>query len=201
MAFTYFFRDLHTLEMVRDHVLPSWRSKRRIRIWDAGCAMGPEPYSLAIILRENMGKMLFRNVAIYGSDVDESGHFGDIIKEGVYQEDQIKRLPKDILENYFEKNGKPGSFILSHEIRKCVSFEWHNLLSLKPIKTDLDLVICKNVLLHFKKEERVQVIRMFHEGLGPGGFLVMEQTQKMPEPLGDLFERVVSNAQVFRKKA
>ncbi|MBW2018210.1 MAG: chemotaxis protein CheR, partial [Deltaproteobacteria bacterium] len=61
MAFTYFFRDLQTLECIRDYVLPFLRSRRYIRIWDAGCAMGPEPYSLAIIFRENMGAT-FRNV-------------------------------------------------------------------------------------------------------------------------------------------
>ncbi|MCD6134277.1 MAG: chemotaxis protein CheR, partial [Candidatus Omnitrophica bacterium] len=64
MAFTYFFRDMQTLEMIRDYVLPALRSSRYINIWDAGCAMGPEPYSLSIVLRENMGKMIFRNVKI-----------------------------------------------------------------------------------------------------------------------------------------
>jgi len=53
MAFTYFFRDMQTLEMIRDYVLPALRMRRYIHIWDAGCAMGPEPYSLAIILREH----------------------------------------------------------------------------------------------------------------------------------------------------
>ena len=201
MAFTYFFRDLQTLEMIRDYVVPLWRAKGRISIWDAGCAMGPEPYSLAIILNENMGNMLFRNVRIYGSDVDESGHFGDIIREGVYAEDQIKRIPKEILEQYFKPNGKPGRFILSEEIIKCVSFQWHDLLSLKPIREKLDLVVCKNVLLHFKKEERINVIRMFHDALGKGGFFVTEQTQKMPGQLTHLFEPVVSNAQLFQKRS
>ena len=54
MAFTYFFRDVQTLELVRDHVLPFLKTRRYINIWDAGCAMGPEPYTLAIILRESM---------------------------------------------------------------------------------------------------------------------------------------------------
>ena len=68
MAFTYFFRDMHTLEMIRDHVIPMLRIKRHIKIWDAGCAMGHEPYSLAIMMRENMGNMIFRNVRIYATD-------------------------------------------------------------------------------------------------------------------------------------
>ncbi len=45
--------------------------------------MGPEPYSLAMVLRENMG-MIFRNVKIHATDIDNSNLFGDIIKKGVY---------------------------------------------------------------------------------------------------------------------
>jgi chemotaxis protein methyltransferase CheR len=43
MAFTYFFRDMQTIEMIRDHVIPVLRTRRYINIWDAGCATGPEP--------------------------------------------------------------------------------------------------------------------------------------------------------------
>jgi chemotaxis protein methyltransferase CheR len=69
--------------MIRDYVIPELRSRRYIHIWDAGCAMGPEPYSLAMVLRENMG-MIFRNVKIHATDIDNSNLFGDIIKKGVY---------------------------------------------------------------------------------------------------------------------
>ena len=55
MAFTYFFRDFQTLDMIREYVLPVIGSRRYINIWSAGCAMGQEPYTIAIILRENMG--------------------------------------------------------------------------------------------------------------------------------------------------
>ena len=52
MAFTYFFRDSHTLELTVKHMAPEVMGRSRIRIWDAGCAMGPEPYTLAMFLRE-----------------------------------------------------------------------------------------------------------------------------------------------------
>jgi len=199
MAFTYFFRDLQTLDMIRQHALPSLRTRRYIHVWDAGCAMGPEPYSLAIIFRENMGSMIFRNVRIEATDIDESGHFGDIIREGVYPEDQIKRIPEAIRARYFGPNGKAGQFKIADEIRNCVSYQTHDLLSLNPVRKDFGLILCKNVLLHFKEAERIEVIRMFHGALEIGGFFVTEQTQKMPAELAGLWERVISNAQVFRK--
>ena len=199
MAFTYFFRDMQTLEMIRDHVVPTLRTRRFAHIWDAGCAMGPEPYTLAIVLRENMGPMIFRNVSIHATDIDESNLFGDIIEEGVYPWEQVERIPKDIFIRYFASADKPDHFRLVEEIRKRVSYQKHNLLSLEPVRKDFMLIVCKNVLLHFKKDERIKVIEMFHDALAEGGFFATEQTQKMPKELDSMFEPVVSNAQLFRK--
>jgi chemotaxis protein methyltransferase CheR len=199
LAFTYFFRDMQTLEMIRDHVIPALRTRRYIHIWDAGCAMGPEPYSIAIMLRENMGHMIFRNVKIHATDLDESGQFGNIIKEGVYAEDQLKRIPKKIFAKYFKQDGKPGYFRIAEEIRRSVSYHWHDLLSLEPIRIDLGLIICKNVMLHFKEQERINVTRMFHKALVDDGFFATEQTQKMPPQLAGMFEPVATHAQIFRK--
>lgn len=199
MAFTYFFRDLPVLEMIRDHVVPVMRTSRYINIWDAGCAMGPEPYSLAIILRENMGNMIFRNVKIFATDIDESGNFGETISSGTYPEEQVRRIPGEILEKYFAKDALPGFFRISEEIRNSVSYQKHDLLSLNPVRDGLSLVLCKNVLLHFREEERIAVIRMFHGALAEGGFLAMEQTQELPGAFAGLFRRVVSNARLFQK--
>jgi len=166
-------------------------------IWDAGCAHGPEPYSLAILLHENMGKFMFRNVRIFATDISEQ--FGDIIEKGVYPEEQVKRIPSDVLHSYFSLADKPGHFIIAEPIRKSVTFRHHNLTSLSPIKSGFGLVMCKNVLLHLTQEERVNVIRMFHSALSPGGFLATEQTQKMPDELKGMFRQVTPNAQVFQK--
>ena len=151
-------------------------------------------------MKENMGNMIFRNVKIHATDIDESGHFGDIIKKGIYPEEQVKRIPKEIFFKYFSKDGKPGVFKISEEVRKSISFQRHDLLTLTPIRKDFILILCKNVLLHFKESERIKVIKMFHDALGQEGFFVTEQTQKMPPQVAGLFEQVVSNAQIFRKK-
>jgi len=200
MAFTYFFRDMQTLEAISDHALPALKSRRYINIWDAGCAMGPEPYSLAIVLRENMGRMIFRNVKIYATDIDGSNLFGKIIRDGEYPGEQVRRIPKEIFAKYFSSNEKPDHFIIADEIKKSVEYQKHDLLTLRPVRNNFGLIVCKNVLLHFKEAERINVIKMFHEALSEGGFLAVEQTQKIPEKLKDLFEPVVANVQLFRKK-
>ena len=199
MAFTYFFRDMQTLDMIRDHIIPTLRARRHINIWDAGCAMGPEPYSIAMILRENMGKMIFRNVKIYSTDIDGSNLFGEIIKNGLYPKNQVARIAKDIFTKYFEPANKPDHFRVVAEIRKCVTFQKHDLLTLKPVRKNFALIVCKNVLLHFQQEQRIKVIKMFHDSLADGGFFVMEQTQKLPDQVHTMFNPIVSNAQVFQK--
>lgn len=199
MAFTYFFRDMQTLETIRNNVIPSLRSRRYIHVWDAGSAMGPEPYSLAITFRENMGPMTFRNVKIHATDIDGSNLFGKIIADGVYPLKQLKRIPGDIFTKYFEPYDRTEQFRITEEIRKSVTYQKHDLLSLTPIRGELGLIVCKNVLLHFNEKERINVIKMFHKALGKDGYFVTEQTQKMPDTAKTMFEPVVSNAQLFRK--
>ena len=198
MAFTFFFRDMQTLELLAEHAIPNLKQNQYIRIWDAGCAMGPEPYSVAIIFRENMGHFLFRNVKIYATDIDESD-FGTIIEQGIYPESDINRLPAEIINRYFQATNQPGQLQISDEIRHAVQFQRHNLLSLQPVGQDFGLIICKNVLLHFTQAERVKVIQMFHGALMDGGYFVTEHTQKLPPECELLFRQVTGAAQLFQK--
>lgn len=198
MAFTFFFRDRDTLDLVCELILPKLRDKKYINIWDAGCADGPEPYTLAIMLRENMGNFGFRNVRIYASDIDESGDFGNVVNKGIYPNDAITRVDKKIFEKYFQPVSKDLCKI-KEEIRKRVSYQKHNLLTYEPIREGLSLIVCKNVLLHFKAEERIEVIKMFHKSLADSGFFVTEQTQKLPDEFSDLFTPITRKGQLFQK--
>jgi len=201
MAFTYFFRDLATLNAIKEHVIPELRKNRYIRVWDAGCAMGPEPYSLAIIFKETLGYYEFKRLKIYATDLDEENHqFGKIIAEGVYPEESVKRIPKDIFRKHFSLNKKSGYFKIAEEIIQCVSFQKHDLRSLEPIRDNFGLIVCKNVLLHISDSERIEVIRMFHKSLAPRGFFVTEQTQRMPRKTAHLFKHLTPNVQLFQKR-
>lgn len=201
MAFTFFFRDLPALHAVRDYVIPEFRKNRYINVWDAGCAMGPEPYSVAIIFKEALGYYEFKRLQIYATDLDEeSNEFGKILLEGTYPEETIKRIPKDILRKYFSPNNKPGYFKIADEIMHCVSFQKHDLRTLQPIRGYFCLIVCKNVLLHLSESERINVIRMYHKSLVSGGFFVTEQTQKMPKETEHLFKHMTPNVQIFQKR-
>ncbi len=200
MAFTYFFRDLQTLELICEYALPYLKTKSYIKVWDAGCAMGPEPYTLAMLIREKVGNMYYRNVKITATDLDGSNLFEEIISNAVYPREQVERIPKEIFDKYFVKSDKTDHFQIVEEIRKAVIFQKHDLTTLKSVGNDFGVIICKNVLLHFSEQQRIDVIKMFHESLMDGGFFATEQTQKLPDEVKHLFEPVVSNAQLFRKK-
>ncbi len=199
MAFTYFFRDLHMLDLAIEHLMPSVMGRSSVRVWDAGCAMGPEPFSVAILLAEAMGKYAFRNLQIIASDHDEGNNFNSIIAEGSYPADPLSRIPKNLFEKYFVPADREGYFRVIDLIKNSVSFRTHDLLSMKPVGEEFSLVVCKNVLLHFQPPQRVEVIKMFHRSLSPGGLFVTDEGQKMPDGLGHLFAPVVAGEQLHRK--
>lgn len=198
MAFTFFFRDQHVLDLIVREVVPTLAGRSRAKIWDAGCAMGPEPYSLAILLAEAMGYFAFNNLRIDASDLDDCSLFGPIIAEGVYPWEELERVPPELFQKYFEP-ASPGKFRIVERVRNRLVFTRHDLLTLKPVGEGYNLIVCKNVLLHFQPAERVAVMRMFHAALAPGGFLATEQTQKLPTELSAYFEPVVADAQIFRR--
>ncbi len=259
MAFTFFFRDSQTLELAIDDALPKLCGRAFIHVWDAGCAHGPEAYTLAILLRERMSDYVFRNVRIHATDIDSS--FADQVTSGIFAEHEVQRVPPEVLQKYFQPaqvapaqvapaqvapaqvapaqvapaSGRcekclagaeetpagcrchqtlagcrchqtlagcrwhSGCVQVAQELRERVTFSHHDLLSLRPPREDFSLIVCKNVLLHFSEAQRVAVIRMFHRALQPGGTLVMEHTQKLPDALAPCFEQVAPHAQVFRK--
>lgn len=201
MGFTFFYRDEQTLLTAIDLIIPYIQNRTHINIWSAGCSLGQEAYTFAIMLRERMGPFQYRNVKIFATDIDEYNQFGQIITSGIYPQDDIARIPQDIQNRYFLKTPDiPNHVQVIEEIRHAVEFHKHDLLSLIPIQKGLQLIICKNVLLHFTEKEQLATWQMFWEALDDGGFLLHEQTQKVGEKCPCPFEQPVSNAQIYRKR-
>ncbi|MBJ6723781.1 CheR family methyltransferase [Geomesophilobacter sediminis] len=199
MAFTFFMRDQPPLERAVDEMIPYASGRSRIKVWDAGCAQGQETYTLAIILAERMNRFGFKNLRIDATDHDSANHFGDVVTRAVYPYDELRRMPAEYFEKYFEPAEEQGMFRVVEELRGRVQFRYHDLLSLEPIGVEYCLVVCKNVLLHFSYEQRIEVFKMFHKALAPGAFLINENTQKLPKEVAHLFTQVAPDAQLFKK--
>ena len=199
MAFTFFMRDQPTLEHAADHMIPYASGRSRIKIWDAGCALGQETWTIAMIFAERMNQFGFKNLRIDATDYDRANNFGDVVTAAVYPSDELQRTPPELLNKYFEPADMQGCFRVVDLLRSRVSFQYHDLLSLKPVGCDYSLIVCKNVMLHFQYPERVEVFKMFHQALAPGGYLATENTQKLPQEVAQLFTQVVPNAQLYKK--
>lgn len=199
MAFTFFMRDQPVLEYAADHMIPYASGRSRIKIWDAGCALGQETYTIAMIFAEKMNHFGFKNLRIDATDYDRENNFGDYVKTAEYADEELQRTPPELVGRYFAQSDRSGYLRAVDLLRERVTFQYHDLLSLKPAGHDYCLVVCKNVMLHFEYAQRVEVFRMFHGALAPGGFLVTENTQKMPPEVAHMFSQVVPDAQLFRK--
>lgn len=199
MAFTFFMRDQPTLEYAADHMIPYASGRSRIKIWDAGCALGQETYTIAMIFAEKMNYFGYKNLRIDATDYDSANNFGDVVTAAVYPDEELQRTPAELRAKYFEKAGLAGHSRVVELLRGRVNFQYHDLLSYKPVGEDYCLIVCKNVLLHFQYPERVEVFKMFHRALAPGGYLANENTQKLPAEVSHLFTQVVPDAQLYKK--
>jgi chemotaxis protein methyltransferase CheR len=207
MGATFFFRDTQTLKMIPSVLIPlilegdGCNNSTNINIWSAGCSNGSEPYTLAILLKEILDEEIFSRIQIYATDIDPNNRFENIIKKGSYPQEDLKKVPEKMFLNNFIKDQEiQGNFFISEKIREHVRYVRHNLLSLKPvIDRPFDVIVCKNVLLHFTEKQITDIINMFHQSLSNNGFFITEQTQKLPISSSEQFSQFISNARIYKK--
>lgn len=201
MAYTSFFRDADVLDAIGSKVVPWVASQPEIKVWDAGCATGEEAYSLAMIFAERLDPFTIRNVRILATDHEESRflQFGEKISQGRYNRQDIQWVPEGLRRSYFMTTENAELFEVIPALKGCVHYTKHDLLSLDPVDSGFALVVCKNVLMHFKPEERPAVVEMFHRVLRPGGFLAFDSFQDLPEENAHQFEQVEPGLHLFRK--
>ena len=199
MAFTFFFRDQRVLDSIV-RVVPGIPGRSDIRVWDAGCASGEEAYSLAMLLFESLLPSACDRLRIDATDIEENSQFAVTIATGTYASGLLKGSPhQDLLARYSVPAAREGFVEFGAELRKCIFYQRHDLLSLRPIGNNFSLVVCKNVLLHLTYEQRVKVIEMFYAALSPGGYLALDEFQELPFEVSPLFERGLADGKLCRK--
>jgi chemotaxis protein methyltransferase CheR len=203
VAYTSFFRDADALRAIAEIAIPELACQREIRIWDAGCATGEEPYTLAILFASKLGPFIFRNLDILATDHEESSfpQFAQRIRSALYSRTDIFWVPQELRDSYFLATQDPELFQAAQEIRDRVRFLKHDLLSYVPPERGQGLIVCKNVLMHFSPEEQAKVLEMFFESLAAGGFLAMDGNQRLPPSAAGLFEPTEAGSPLFRKRA
>jgi len=203
MAYTSFFRDTDALNAIADIAIPALAHWRSIRVWDAGCATGEEPFTLAMVFASKLRPFPFRNLDILATDYEESSfaQFGEQIRKAQYSRTDVFWIPQEHRDLYVEPTENPEVFQLNQEIRDRVRYIQHDLLTLLPPETGQSLIVCKNVLMHFTPEYQVKVLDMFFQALVPSGYLALDGNQAMPEIFAERFKRLEPGVPLFQKPA
>jgi len=199
---TEFFRDRDVFKLLERGYVPALVDEKTgaghgvFRAWSAGCSTGEEAYSMAVIIDRAAGNVSPNtHIEVFGTDVSEDSC--RTARKGVYCEDKIEALPADIRDDYFEKEGR--SWKVTSRLRSLVKFTSHDLFTASPY-SQLDLIMCRNVMIHFEHEVRDEVITNFHESLQDRGLLVLGKSEALAGPLEDLFELVEPRCKIYRKK-
>ncbi|WP_262690898.1 CheR family methyltransferase [Kordiimonas aestuarii] len=171
---SFFFRDNTPFDLFKNHVLPAMEKNRgtqkRLRIWCAAASTGQEPYSLAILLRENWIKWQNWNIEIVGTDI--CTQVLEKAKAGTYSQFEVQRgLPIQMLIKYFKQEG--DMWRLSDDIRKMVTFRPFNLLSNFIGMGTVDVIYCRNVLIYFDQQTKKDVLERMRKCLASDGTLFL----------------------------
>ena len=174
---TSFFRDAEAWEVLKTQVIPAVvgnaEDGRPIRVWSVGCASGEEPYSIAMLLAEELGSAEFcRRVKIYATDLDEEAL--KMARLATYSPREVENVPAALLEKYFERTG--DRYVFERELRKCVIFGRHNIVNDAPISR-IDLLTCRNLLIYLEAETQAVVLPRLHYALNPDGYLFLGKAE------------------------
>lgn len=199
---TRFFRDPSTFQALEERFLPDLlrrrAGERRLRAWSAGCAAGEEPYSLAILVCAALGPALPQwQVEILGSDIDDQAL--QRARAGRYDSTAFQDLPPRYqvwIKRYFS----PGpQCTLAEAVRSLVTFQHHDLTR-DPFPTDLDLLLCRNVLIYFERDQQDRLYRRFCDSLRPEGLLVLGKTEILPLSWGRFFTAVAPREHIYSRR-
>lgn len=173
-----FFRNPEVFALLEKQILPNLieaamlRSDPQLRAWSVGCASGEEPYSLALLLHELKPSGL--KVSIIGTDI--SRPILEKAREACFDMQRLKEVPQQVRDRYFIQDGE--RYRLVEPIRDMVVFQENNILDLENFP-DVDLILCRNVLIYLAREDQDRILKRFASLLPPWGRLVLGRSENM----------------------
>jgi len=171
---TSFFRDGIPFEELRNYMLPQLLATRSgyrsLRIWSAACSTGQEPYTLAILLHEMLPDIRSWRIEIVATDIDQT--VLQRASAGRYSDRELKRgLPEEYLNRYFVHDGE--AYQACESLRSLITWKQLNLLKDFSGLGRFDIVFCRNVLIYFDNEDKIDIARRIHRQLASDGFLML----------------------------
>ncbi len=171
---TSFFRDMHPFNAMKSHILPELIGKRarerKLTIWSNACSSGQEPYTIAMLLRENFPEVAGWNLKIIATDICTK--VLEKAKSGEFNQTEVNRgLPMSLLLKYFTREGM--KWIIKDELRNMIDFRLLNLVQPWTGIPPVDIVFLRNVLIYFDVETKQQILCKVHRSLQDDGVLFL----------------------------
>ncbi|NUT85237.1 PAS domain S-box protein [Pseudomonas corrugata] len=201
---TNFFRDREAFEALERDVIPQLVATltpprpehEELRVWSAGCSTGEEVYSLAMLLDDQLQvKGSKAKLQLFATDIDERAI--SLGRAGRYPQAIVTDVPPTRLRQYFVK--EDDHYRIRKELREKVLFAKHSLLADPPF-SQIDLIVCRNLLIYLDREVQREILQMFHFALRPGGFLFLG-TSESADACHELFSPVDKRNRIFRAKS
>lgn len=196
-----FFRNRPTFEKLREEILPMLferlrrEGRDRATFWSVGCASGEEPYSLAIILKDSFGDELKEfKVSLVATDINEG--ILDAARVGAYPPERLAELPAGVRERYFSPQG--GRFVLAPAVRAMVEFRRGDLFD-PAAAMECDLILCRNVLIYFERDEQARILHGFASSLRTGGVLVLGKAETLVGEVRQRFATLCPMERIYQK--
>ncbi|MDL1982415.1 MAG: chemotaxis protein CheW, partial [Deltaproteobacteria bacterium] len=157
---TFFFREAEHFNYLREKILPELKGQR-LRFWSAACSSGEEPFSLAILLMENVPQIKSRDVRILATDI--STKMLNKARRAVYEEGTLRDVPRLFLQKYFIKvlNQHPLAYQVKDNVSSMVQLTLLNLMDSWPMKGPFNVIFCRNVMIYFDRPTQQKLINRF----------------------------------------
>lgn len=180
---TLWFRDTYPYTALEQFILPELAKKGKypVRIWSAACSSGQEPYSIGIVVQEQMAKMLHidpKQTQIIGTDL--SPEMLATCKLGQYDVHALSRgLSAERKSKFFKPTRNPNIMQIDPRVKSMVEFRPMNLLGSYALMGKFDVIFCRNVLIYFSNDVKAEILRKLTMCLNPGGYLILGSTETL----------------------
>lgn len=177
---TYFHREPKHFSFLTQNALPALAKIRpdgeRLRIWSAGCSTGQEPYSLAMTLCSVLPR-LAPDPRILCTDLNTDAV--NFAERGIYAADDLNSLSHEQKVRWFRAVDSDG-YEVSEVLRSMLVFKTLNLFERWPIRKEIDVIFCRNVLIYFEPQAQQALVERFTGHLRPGGYLFLGHSESLP---------------------
>lgn len=172
---TYFFREQKHFDYMRETILPRFTPGKNFRVWSAAASTGEEPYSIAMLLKDDCSC----DWELYCSDVNSS-----VIQQaklGIYPEMRTQHIPEHYLRRFCRKGirSQSGFIRVNAELRQSINFFTLNLHETFSDIGKFHLVFLRNVLIYFESDNKTKILERIADVMYPGGILFVGHSESL----------------------